>query len=57
MEKTLDDLLMLYRNTFNENFPIMAMKGMNENDAKILVKDCIESGRPYVTEYKDNTDY
>ncbi len=53
----LDDLLLQYRNMFDENFRVMAMKGTNEEDLRILVKDCIDNQSPYVLDYDTGTDY
>lgn len=53
MEKILDE----YRNKFGEQFPMFLARHLSDKELIQLVKDCIESGKPYEPELDENCDY
>ena len=53
----LDKLLLQYREQFDENFPIMSLRGTPEVDLLKLIQGCLDSGKPYQIDYEANTDY
>ena len=47
----LDELLLKYRDKFDDNFHIMSLRSANENEIIRLIKDCLDKGKPYEIEY------
>lgn len=53
----MEELLLDYLETFNENFPIFSVKGKSDEEIKKIITDSISSGVPYEPEYNDDYDY
>ena len=53
MEKLLSD----YLEKFGEQFPIMLVRGMDDDEIESIIKRCLDSGEPYEPELDENSDY
>jgi hypothetical protein len=53
----VDELLIKYTEVFNENFPIFAVRTMNEGDLIKLLETCLENKMPYKPKYKEGAEY
>ena len=40
----MDQLLLKYRDTFGENFPILCFMGIDEDEVKKVIRDCLDEG-------------
>lgn len=49
MNKKLDE----YRKRFNEQFPLMLVMGMDDEDIIEIIDKCLESGEPYDPDISD----
>lgn len=43
MNKKLDE----YREKFDEQFPLMLVRGMTDDEIIKIIDECLESGKPY----------
>lgn len=55
--KMLDELLNRYTEQFDDNFPIFAVRGMDEDEIIKIVQKCLDENKPYDHEYLDGVDY
>lgn len=53
MNKLLDE----YREKFKEQFPLMLVMGIPEDEISEIIKVCINSGQPYDPELKKDSVY
>lgn len=53
MEKLIDD----YLEKFGEQFPIMLLRGVSEEELKAIIQKCIDEGKPYEPELIDKALY
>lgn len=53
MNEKLDE----YREKFDEQFPLMLVLGMSDEDISSLVDECLESGKPYEPDFDEGTVY
>lgn len=53
----LDELLLEYRDKFDDNFPIMSLRSASEDEIIRLIKDCIDKGKPYEIKYNLDVQY
>lgn len=53
----LDEALTAYREKFDESFPIMMVKGMEESELISVILDCLKNETPYEPEDDPEADY
>lgn len=53
----MDKLLDQYREKFGEQFPLMLVMGMSEDDIIKIIEECLEKGVPYDPELEEGADY
>lgn len=44
---TLDELMHKYRETFNDQFPLMIVRNTSEQEIISMIEDCIRTGLPF----------
>ena len=53
----MDKLLDIYRQTFDEQFPLMLCRGMAEEDISQIIQQCLDDNKPYRPKLDPNVDY
>jgi 2-oxo-4-hydroxy-4-carboxy--5-ureidoimidazoline (OHCU) decarboxylase len=53
----LEELLNKYAEQFGDNFPIFAVKGMDEDEIIKLIQSSLDEDKQYEPEYLDGVDY
>ena len=54
---TLDELMHKYRETFNDQFPLMIVRNTSEQEIINMIEDCIKTGLPFEPEMDEDVDY
>lgn len=57
MSDDLEKILILYRDKFNMNFPIMLFNGMSDKELVAMINKAIKEEQPYNVEYIKNVIY
>ena len=57
MIKLLDELLNKYAEQFDDNFPIFAVRGKNEDEIIKIIQKCLDENKPFEPKYLDGVDY
>ena len=47
----LQQLLLAYVERFNESFPVFMLRNMEETEMIVLIKNCLDHGKPYVVDF------
>ncbi|MBQ3834639.1 MAG: hypothetical protein II816_03915 [Elusimicrobia bacterium] len=53
----MDDLLLEYRDKFGENFPIFCFMGIDEEEVKKVIRECLDEGVAFDTDSIPNEVY
>lgn len=53
----MESKLQEYRDKFDEQFPLMMVRGIDDAEIIKLIDGCIESGEPYEPDFEDGVDY
>lgn len=57
MKMKLDAQLNRYTEQFDDNFPIFAVRGMDEDEIIKIVQKCLDENKPFITDCPDGVDY
>ena len=57
MKLKLEALLTQYAEQFDDNFPIFAVRELDEGEVILAVQKCLDENKPYEPEYLDAVDY
>lgn len=57
MIELLDELLNKYVEQFDDNFPIFAVRGKDEDEIIKIIQKCLDENQPYKAEYLGGVDY
>ena len=57
MIKLLDELLNKYAEQFDDNFPIFAVRGKNEDEIIKIIQKCLDENKHFEPKYLDGVDY
>ena len=47
-------MLLAYVERFNENFPVFMLRNMEETEMIVLIKNCLDHGKPYVVDFDND---
>lgn len=53
----LDAKLNEYAKRFDDNFPIMGMMGVSDEEIEKIIDECLKTGKPYDPCYEDGNVY
>lgn len=53
----IDELLDKYEERFDECFPLMLCKGMDDDTLCTVIEDCLDKGKAYAPDIDQNEDY
>lgn len=53
----MDELLLKYVDTFNENFPLYMCMGMEDEEITKIIEKCLKDGVPYEVNQEKNAVY
>lgn len=53
----IDELLDKYEERFDECFPLMLCKGMDDDTLCTVIEDCLDKGKAYAPDIDQNADY
>lgn len=43
----MPELIEQYAEKFNENFPLFALMGMDDEEVEAIIQECLDKGTPY----------
>lgn len=43
----MPELIEQYAEKFNENFPLFALMGMDDEEVEAIIQECLDEGTPY----------
>lgn len=43
----MPELIEQYAKKFNENFPLFALMGMDDEEVEAIIQECLDKGTPY----------
>lgn len=43
----MPELIEQYSEKFNENFPLFALMGMDDEEVEAIIQECLDKGTPY----------
>ena len=43
----MPELIERYAEKFNENFPLFALMGMDDEEVEAIIQECLDKGTPY----------
>ena len=43
----MPELIKQYAEKFNENFPLFALMGLDDEEIEAILQDCLDKGTPY----------
>lgn len=50
-----EEVLIAYRERFDENFPVMIIR--DKNEAMKIIQECLKTGEPFIPDDEPDNDY
>ena len=53
----MNELIKQYTERFNDNFPLFLTRHLDDEEREALIRQCLESNKPYDPDLDDDADY